>query len=362
MKIKLENISIIAVILLVLKTMLSNSMYFKLETTIELFIELIAYGLIFFSMIKKIKFQKKKLICIFLITCIIIYTGIKVGNMIILASFFALLVASYVDKEKLVNVILKTIVCVFTIHVIIYFIKLIYMKDISGIIIYKNRYRHMLGFAHPNVASAYVLWAFMAYVFKNKSNYNKIFFSQIVVLIIYYLTNTRTLLLCLIFFDILFIVSKYNKKIIKNISENIFLIMSITVVVILNLYINYNNEFLNKIDQLSSRRLFFASKAIENYGYTLLGQSNPSVKLNIEGHDVNIITDVLYYALLYNYGIIYFIILNILVRYTSRKNETIVQIFIIIWSIFAFFELYSINLLICFPLLFGADWIGVENE
>ena len=76
----------------------------------------------------------------------------------------------------------------------------------------------------------------------------------------------------------------------------------------------------------------------------------------------DIIMDVTYIALCYHYGIIYIILLVLLSRYITKTYSEKEYSLLIIYGVFALLEIYSLNFVICFPMLFGASWIGEKND
>ena len=137
--------------------------------------------------------------------------------------------------------------------------------------------------------------------------------------------------------------------------------MTFAIIISINLY---NIEFkpILNIDKLFSNRIFFSTQAINDNGYTILGQQVKHSIVRIDNYVGEIVMDVTYTALLYRYGIVYLILLVLLSKYITKNYSENEYSLLIIYGVFAMLELYSLNFIICFPMLFGAIWIGEKND
>lgn len=351
MKVRDENLILSSISMLIIKTMLNGSNYFRLTNFIEMIVEFLAYGLILVSLVNKFKVTKRDAFAYFAIVLLLLHTGIQNSSFVFVSSFFMLLVSKYINKSKIIEVIYKTILFVLLIHCGIYFFRYIVLEDVSGIVSKRNR--HLFGFSHPNIISGYAMWMFLAYSYLNRKNLKKIFIAEILLCLLLLYTNSRSVMVVLVVFNLLLILLKYNDKLLKVIAKNIFVVCLTLSLIGLYMYMHTDYTFIKRIDELSSSRLFFASKAIENYGFTLIGQINDVIEVSINNYKGAIITDVLYYALIYKFGIIYVFIIIWLIKKAVDTNDKFVSILIIIWSIFGLFEMSCINFVISFPLIFA---------
>ena len=150
-------------------------------------------------------------------------------------------------------------------------------------------------------------------------------------------------------------------EIIKFFAKNIIIIMTLSILISINLY-NMGFEPIIRLDEIFSNRIFFSAQAINENGYTLVGQKINQSIVRIGNYTGKIVMDVTYTALLYRYGIIYLIYLILLSRYITKCNSIYEYSLLIIYGIFALLETYSLNFIICFPMLFGASWIGEKSD
>ena len=179
-----------------------------------------------------------------------------------------------------------------------------------------------------------------AFAYLNRNKIIKIFVGEIFLLIVYYFNQSRTMLYCSIILTLLFILADL-KVFDKLIMLFIFAIIPM-----------YNNRssIAIKVDNISSGRISYISKALDVFGITFAGRYADDAANNI-------ITDVTYSALIYRYGIIYILLLFLLANYIAENGSVHEQVLIILWFVFAFFEVYSLNFAIAFPMLFASTWL-----
>lgn len=361
MKKIINKISYIMIALLVLKTMLTYSQYIKVPDKILTIVELMVYGYIgVFILFSMRKLSKVKILIFIIIGALTFYTGYIVKSFILLSSFLILCATFFLDREKVIKTIFYTIISVLIVHFVIYAIN--YFNGNTKIIYDKlGRHRHRLGFVHPNISAIYSLWAFIAFIYLNrnstfKSLLVKLLVSEIIILMIYRLNQTRTELYCSIILIALFIIARLKifNRLIKLLSKYMFVIITLFVILSANLY-NKENPIAIKANEIVNSRIAMVSKAIDTFGYTAVGQY-------ADEKSEYIITDVAYSMLLYKYGIVYIILIALLSHYAARRNSVYEQILIIVWCIFAFFETYSLNFIIAFAMLFGSDWLGIGEK
>ena len=323
MKIRYETISLFVIFLLVLKAMLINSTFIPLPSAIEYAIEIVSFAYIAFINLNKYAKSKKKLLIFFFLSICTLYTGLVTNQLVIFSSFLVLCLAQTIeDKDKIVKVIFKTLLIILFIH----FIYFILQKNFS--LTSDRTIRYSLGFEHFNTSSVYALWCFCAYSYLNKNKKNKIILGQLLLIIIYLFTKTRTMIICSFILTIIYLLAekRYIKKIVNLISKNIVLV--VVILLYLLIFMHSNNilpTFINKIDQLVSYRLSFSVLALEEYGITIIGQKydiNSLPQLYINNSNLGDLTvDVTYIGFLYSYGAMYILLIILITRSIAKSNK-----------------------------------------
>ncbi len=350
------------IILLVVKVMLQNSLYVTIPEFWELGIEVACYIYFFVIIIKYLKIKKWKITLIFFIVILAFYTGYITEDMTLLSSIMFMTVAAIIRDREIIKLSNKVMGIILFIHISIYFVQMI----IGSVIVNPDssgRTRYLLGFSHPNTSGIFILWWAVGKVYLANYNMKKVFIYFVIIIIAYYFNRCRSMLYCGIILMILSICINRNigTREIKFLAKNIIIIMSIMIVSIVFLY-NSNNKQAKELDQIFSNRIFFSAQAINENGFTLIGQKVKQSIVKIGNYVGYIVMDVTYTALFYRFGIVYLVLLILLSRYivkTQTKNE---YVLLIVYGIFAMLELYSLNFIICFPMIFGANWIGEKND
>lgn len=228
--------------------------------------------------------------------------------------------------------------------------------------------RHSLGFIYATdcigIFLAIILMYF--YIKKSKANLLEIIAFEFINVVLYKFTDGRLSFILITILLSTLVLSKI--KIIKNILKskfiiNIMKIMCYSAPVVLLIIFNsltyaysknYNN--IDKVDKLLSGRLEFTAKAYEEYGVPIFGKD---IKwhgwggygyVNLEEMDefeYNFV-DSSYAKIIFDYGIIYMILVIFAYQYMLRKNfneknywAVASLLFVLIWS---FIEPYIINL------------------
>lgn len=351
---KEKKIAYILLFLMVLKASLTYSKYLQIPGIISNVIDFstCAYVLLILVSIKNI--SKSKLLFFTIISILILYTGIVTKSLVIFSSFLIFILTCFLDKENVVKIIFYTLVSVLIIQFILYLID--YNSTIVKMVRDEGgRTRHYLGFDHPNISGIFAFWALSAFTYLNRNKILKIFLGECFLLIVYYFNQSRTMLYCSIILMLLYILAnlKMFDKLIRWLSKYILIMIMLFIFAIIPMY-NNKNAVASKINDISSGRIHYIAKAINTFGITFAGRYADDAANGI-------ITDVTYSALIYRYGIIYILLLFLIANYISNNGSVYEQILIITWFIFAFFEVYSLNFAIAFPMLFANKWI-IEKE
>ena len=257
--------SMISVIIIL--AALNNSSLIQLPLVLELLIQFLCYGFCLVYFIKNAKLTKSKLLLIFVIFLLILYTCYISKIYTLLSSFVLFLMSTLLDYKKLIKSILLSVLFVIVIHM---FYGLIISPEY---IMYRNTRRFFLGFYSPNSIGTLTLWAFLSFSYLSDFNKKKCSVGFMLALLVYYFTNSRSLLLCSTLFYIYILLFQNSKRINKFndfFAKYCVLFFSILFVVLVTLY-NSNNPVALKIDDIMTGRLFYSGYAIKNNGYLWIG-------------------------------------------------------------------------------------------
>lgn len=215
----------------------------------------------------------------------------------------------------------------------IFFISIIMLNDfniMNNVLIYRNdgSIRSSLGFEHPNKLGLNIMILLADYLYITKNSKNKehklldVFVILISLISIYFVSNSRSALVCVLILLIYILFEKsiinhlYSKKIIKGIFKTAFIFFMI-LSVSLGLLFPKNIGIVNKINKMSSGRVYYTSYYLKKYDINLFG--NKLVQKNKEyTSDNNILYfpfDNGYANLLLTYGLI----ISILLAYLFYK-------------------------------------------
>ncbi len=205
-------------------------------------------------------------------------------------------------------------------------------------------YRYALGFSHPNTAASYFLFTIMLYFSSSKNQKIPNFLIVgVLSILIFALTNSKTILLFDILFFIIIIFYRYivlPKKIVAGCALLFPLLLIISHV----FCIYYNSSWIN---EMLSGRLWYGMEAIKT-GVSLFG------------HEIEYPVDIMYIDLVYNYGIsltlFYFFIFTIpflfLAKRFNNKYRTLFSLYGVLILLYSLSETYALNLLTPLSILF----------
>lgn len=299
------------------------------------------------------------------IICLLAY--IKVDSIFFLINFVMIISIRGVNIKKVVklDIIIK---CVFLVtHIIIYIGNYFFAYDKFQelIINHGDRIRHAFYFTHPNIVSAIVFWIIMdLYYLKEKISVKHILISIILMLVNYYFTRSRTILILFIVFLIIFFVEKMlkNKEIFNRILtityKFIFEIITIASIAMGILY-KYNLRLITTVlNQLTSGRVYYSYAAFTDFGINLFSNANA---LKLEKY---LFIDNFYVRCAVLYGLIFVVMISIMTKLSKSKNDKNIKekIMIIILAISLFSEYFGIIIGNAIPLLLLGNLIMNKEE
>lgn len=365
MKKKLLNLSNVALVLIIVKSMLYYSAIFSLPSIVENLIEIFAYGIWGLSLLSK-SIKRKNLLIILLCGICCFFSSYINNSFVIFSSFmfFCLCLSTSEKENNIIKIIYKTMLFVLFLHFLI-FIFQYFEGNVIKIIDQSGRLRFGMGFVNPNIVSYYVLWTFLAYLYINKNaniNSKKILIAIFFVLIAYYFTKSNTLII-MTFLSIILLKIKIPNLLLDVICKYGFIFIACLLLILINLY-KYNNPIGIRVNEFLNYRIYYSYEAQERYGYTLFGHKiNKNIVLEREeGYmSTSIILDVTYSNLFYKYGCIFIFFITLLNFIVAKSKDEIKKKYIIIWTIFAFSEVVSLNFLICFSPILSAFALKEER-
>ena len=272
-----------------------------------------------------------------------------------------------VNLKKTIQIIFITNVTILISLVCAYFIQMQFTE--VPVIFRGDEIRYTFYFNHSNTFAGTVLWTMLAgtYLFYEKLNYKSYIFFFLIILLIYYFTDSRTFFIMSIFALVLLIFFKKTKK------DYFFFIASkylifLCAIVMLALSLLYtampDNVILDTIDNLTSRRIYFASRAIQTYGIQIFPTDiDLTEKFQTEtGTYSELHLDSVYSRAFIKEGILFLIFLGFIIMKTSEKVTKKEQIYFIIFAVMALSERYMMYPTVAFVFLFFAKYFFQDKK
>lgn len=328
---------------------------------------MILISIVFVFQSEKYTFKEFSLILLLLLLSLFSY---YITNNILLLNIALFLVASKnIELKEFIKKDFKIRLMIYLIIILLYFLGLT-----KSVIILRNdgTIRNAFGFVHPNHFAYHFMILMFEYTFLRDKTLK---FIQWVIILLFSLlidiiSDSRTVFLIILIYYIsnLFINKNlFNKKIIKSVNKNIFLLMFLLSFTLELLYIN-NTSIGLLLNDLTSQRIKYIDLFLMKYGVLPFGQPLlyvSSVNAAIYKSRIMIL-DNLYFRLLINYGYIYFILIlcssKLLIKrlYDNfEKNKKVIIIFVMLFAFglmeFRFLEIESNPFLLFFSVLIFDD-------
>lgn len=300
----------------------------------------------------KIKFILILFILIYLFFTIYVTKLLSFLNIILLLMCFKNINLKKVLKIILyLNLIFMLFNIIYTLFIFFNFNTIPILDDASG-----RRTRYLINYIHPNSVGAFfssivLITYYLFYLNMNKCKKKLIVYDIVTILfslLIFYLTDSRTMILVIFTFLFLFnLVFFYKKSNILNFSSK-YLFIFITSFMILFLYFNKNIDYSYYVffDKLLSGRLSYAIHFSNITGihffpfYTSLIENN------------QLVVDSFYSIYLITYGFLWLIIFYAVMLKSIKKLYSIEKVYLIIFSLIGIVEKWNINIaLCCAPLI-----------
>lgn len=310
----------------------------------------------FLYTILKSNYSTRNLIKVIIVLLLSLVSSFFSKEYFIFLTTFAVISAKNVNKNTILKIILFVNTFFLFIHFMLSFAGLVANKKIY-VTYYDGIARQTLNLRHPNYLAAILFWNLACYNYVSKNNkIIKILLSILVLILMYYLTHSRTtiLLFALLIMYEIFENKLQNKGKIIKLFMIIFIVIQLYISYFCSVSMIYNNNVLNTINEFLSQRLYFNSLAVANYNIAILGNS-------IDSSSTQIIVDSFYVSCLVQYGIYNLIIC--IISYLKLDNSSIKEIaYMTLVIITGLTERYIIYTSIAFPLLFLSNGFAKKEN
>ena len=364
-----------ATVIMTIKLLIDYTQFIS-STIIDSLLILLSLGIYLYVIIFQNRYTLKQLIIVGIIGIMCVYSAFVANDYNLVMTFIFIIAAKNKDIHRTIkNIHFTKLIFVFSsmiLYVIIYFLS----YDILNIIYKNGRIIHSFGFTHPNVFALVVFWMICEWIYLY---YKKIRLYHIPILlilagIIYFLTECDTYVFVSVILCILIFIDKTLKKrsiLLKNVATYLFPILSVfTIVGIASIY--YQNTilypFYKKFDLFITQRFTIGAKALDLYGWSLIGQKSPKVGNVWDArYGISRITyDGLYVFFAVSGGLLFLILLSYLLYIWMKRGDSTIRdwIFSILYSVYALIEMQGVNAVIVFPLFIaGAKfWVNKKVE
>jgi len=310
----------------------------------KLVIVLIFLTILFQNQIYRIK----EIAWVVIIFAIVVISYFLSKDNIILKAIMLIIASKDINFKKFIkfDLVIKVIFC----FIIIIFSQ-IGIAENYVILRADGTIRQSLGFSHPNALAAYWLSICCDYIYLafNKNKIIKLFICTIITFIIGYITDSRTVIICVSLMIILLLYNNYlNNKIIKKIV--IFLPYLLFALSLSSAYLYKSSDLIKNIDRSLSKRIYYTEQYLQKYDINLFGQKIETVS-TVQSRLLSISPQILdnsYIVLLLKFGIILLfcscLLLSLRLKLSYRERDKLLIIILIIFMIVGLFENWLIKI------------------
>lgn len=346
----------LGIILFTIKTFFDVSDIFSVGTIGDSLLVIIAMISMIISIIKQ-RFSIKTLLIYLVVTIMSLYTTMKTGQSVIIITTITCLALRKKDLNKTIQTIYSISKILLTIQLFCFFALVLVKQQPLLLSMSDGRIRMSLGFVHPNSFAIYFLNLLLMWVWLNYEKINKkdILFMILLSTLCFLMTDTKTSYIITLIFSILLYLIKYSKlpkNIINIISKYIFPILSVLILILIIKFLD-GNIIAHKINHMLTGRIKLGAYAYNKFGLSLLGQNIEFGTIIWESSWLlNSFTfDSIYSTFWINWGWIWIVVLSILFLKLSNLKNKKINLFIIVWSLYAITEVHGLNGFLCFPIL-----------
>ena len=371
-KIDLNKIFYFCYIFLLMESMFSTVPF--LNKILKYIVYTILIFLVFYIILINKDFKKNELLKILIYFTITTITAFVARNKQLLKIMLIIMAFKEIDFEEFIKKDLKYRLIFLIIVILLSFLGL---TKGNNIIRENGTFRYSLGFYHPNILGLETLTLCLEYLYINRNKNKPRQFIIVIIALLFniFITDSRA---CITSLLLILIYLCFPKKTFKTICDNLickflikniyFIVMILIFILSFNFKINGNN-FINKIDDLLSTRLYCANYYIKKHNvFKPFGQY---IKRLDSTNNNFLPLDIRYIHLTLIYGPIMMILLLYMFyiafkRAYQNQNYSLILI-LIIWSIYslieanALFDVYN-PFLVVLSVFFYSHIKSLDNQ
>ena len=356
MKIKINKAKsnlYVGIFILIIKTIFYYSTVFILPKWGDAALQYLAVFFLAIHILKQ-KYSKKTLFIYGLITLFALISCLLTKEWGILITVITVLAIRKEYFNDIIEFIYKIELFVVSLNIILSLIMSLFGFPITST--YYGQIVFTLGFVHRNSLAVFLsnlifMWAWLNY---EKLNIKHLFFITFIEILVLIFVKTKTSAVTVLFMILLiffyknkqsysFLLYKLASLIVPSLSFFLYYLIS-----------HYGNTISILFDRLLTGRIKLNTYFFQNYGLTLAGRyiDNYYIDWNPQWQLQGKLTfDCTYTYLMISRGIIWLIIITFLFYRLAKLKNNKINLFIIIWALYAVTEIHGINCYICFPIL-----------
>jgi len=308
----------------------------------------------------KEKYNKKELLIMVLLISLGLINFVFGKSTKFLFTAITLCGTKNIDIKKTIKYVLITRIITFLLMISLSYFDIIPMNYLDFYRDGEFFKRASFGYGHPNTAhNNFALIVFLLlYCYQEKMNLLKLIIMGFLNYSLYQFTYSRTGFLIISISLFLFIILKkmdiFKKNIFK-ISKYSYIILLIFTIITSNLYGKY--EFMNKLNELFTGRIYYNHYLFEKFNIPLIGSSKYLSYVTIDNGFV---------SMLFEGGIIIFIVISYFLFKTisklSMKNKYYEVFLILMFIIYSLTESNFLSASVNISLLLISEYIYNENK
>ncbi len=357
--------------------MIINSMFYRVIgfKNISLIFTVVSYVVLSFVILLSFNKINKKYIPFIISAIIVCFISSRLsGDYLPLRFIFVILASKNVEFDKLVKNDMMVRIFLLIIVVLLHCFGMT-----NDYILYRSdgTIRNSMGFSHPNVFSFHLLiigfeFFYIKYINKSKIKIMDYLFLIIVLIVMNVCSDSRSSMLAVSFFGIMFIFRNNLFNLCKKHKSALFTFGFMFILLTIISYVcavtyTPSNSFLYKLDSLTSYRLFYSNYFYNTYGLSMFGQKIITISTEFARlNGVNaLVLDNVYIQLLVRYGLcVYCVFATLFIKgtyYSYEKKNMYMFIILITLVIFGLMESSILIIEIC-PFLIYFNNIIYNKE
>ncbi len=373
LKINTNNIFYVLYVLLLLENMFSTVVV--LSDILKYFGYILLVGVVFYVIFINRKAKKEELFKILIYFIVVTITAFVSSNKQLLKIMLLMMAFKEIDFDDFCKKDFKYRLLFLISIIILSFVGLTNGNDVFR----ENEIRrYSLGFYHPNILGLHTLTLCLEYLYINRNKERVKQFVVVIITLLFnaFVTDSRACIVSLLLAFVYLCFPKknlakiYDSALCKTTVKNIYLIFMIIMLILSFSFKLDGNNFINKIDNMLSTRIYCANYYVKNYNLLKpFGQFIERLDDSIVGNFLPL--DIGYIHLLVIYGpimmaLLLYMFYTIFKRSYKNKNYMLISIFVI-WSVYSVIETNSLvdiynPFLITLAVVFYDHINGIDEE